>query len=347
MAAPPSGTVTFLFSDIEGSTALLRADRRGTLPRACSGGITERLLRPGVRPQQRSMSSAPKAMQLFVAFSTPVDAVGGGCRSATGARSSHSWVAGWERVRVRMGIHTGEPLRVERRLCGAGRPSGRAALPPAHGGQVLSGRRPRVRGEGASCATWGTSPQGSGGPAAALPGRLGGLPGRVPAAARAGQPTPRTCPAQPAALSAARRARRCRRRAGGDGAPADADRAGRHRQDPSRAPGGGDSCASRRRLFVALRPCGPRLLLPTIAQALGLGEEAGLIVGSSRLAAHLDKQLLLVLDNFEQVVEAAPRHCAARRPARPSCSRPAASLLHLDGEHARYSLPHTRRRIER
>jgi predicted ATPase/DNA-binding CsgD family transcriptional regulator len=46
----------------------------------------------------------------------------------------------------------------------------------------------------------------------------------------------------------------------------------------------------------------PDLVLPTIAQALGLTE----VAAGSFLALLLDKQLLLVLDNFEQVLPAAP-----------------------------------------
>ena len=59
--------------------------------------------------------------------------------------------------------------------------------------------------------------------------------------------------------------------------------------------------------FVSLAPItDPGLVAPTIAQALGL-REAGEGVLSDRLKAFLrEKHSLLVLDNFEQVVEAAP-----------------------------------------
>ena len=50
----------------------------------------------------------------------------------------------------------------------------------------------------------------------------------------------------------------------------------------------------------------PALVLPTIAQALGVREAGDRSLGE-RLAAFLDdRELLLLLDNFEQVVEAAP-----------------------------------------
>ena len=50
----------------------------------------------------------------------------------------------------------------------------------------------------------------------------------------------------------------------------------------------------------------PALVLPTIAQALGMSDPGGGVL--DRLADQLaGKQLLLVLDNFEQVIEAAPQ----------------------------------------
>src|SRR5207302_531938 len=60
--------------------------------------------------------------------------------------------------------------------------------------------------------------------------------------------------------------------------------------------------------FVNLAPISdPTFVLPTIAQTLGLREVAG-----QPLLEHLQrelqpKQLLLLLDNFEQVVHAAPQ----------------------------------------
>ena len=58
--------------------------------------------------------------------------------------------------------------------------------------------------------------------------------------------------------------------------------------------------------FVSLAPlANPRLVLPTVARTLGV-PESGADVGEA-LAHHLrDRQLLLVLDNFEHVLESAP-----------------------------------------
>ena len=91
--------------------------------------------------------------------------------------------------------------------------------------------------------------------------------------------------------------------------------------------------------FVDLAPVAdPDLVAPTVATALGV-REAGDRPIAERLAAALrDRDLLLVLDNFEQVIEAAPLVArAARRlpppdgarhqpraaaPVRPSTSSP-------------------------
>jgi len=87
--------------------------------------------------------------------------------------------------------------------------------------------------------------------------------------------------------------------------------------------------------FVALAALtDPELVLPTIAQALGVREQAHQSLRDS-LKDHLrDRQLLLLLDNFEQLVSAAPLVAellaAAPRLQVLVTSRTA---LHLSGEH--------------
>jgi predicted ATPase/DNA-binding CsgD family transcriptional regulator len=59
--------------------------------------------------------------------------------------------------------------------------------------------------------------------------------------------------------------------------------------------------------FVSLAPLrDPELVIAAIAQALGVREAAGQPLLASLVAALGDRSLLLVLDNFEQVVSAAP-----------------------------------------
>ncbi|HKC75165.1 MAG TPA: AAA family ATPase, partial [Chloroflexota bacterium] len=92
--------------------------------------------------------------------------------------------------------------------------------------------------------------------------------------------------------------------------------------------------------FVNLAPLSnPLLVLPTIAQTLGVREAGGQPLRDILYSFLHHKQLLLVLDNFEQVLEAAPEVadllavCADVRVLVTS-----RAALHLRGEH-RYDVP--------
>ena len=127
----PTGTVTFLFTDIEGSTRLLQqlGDRYPDL-------LSEhhRLLRAAVEVRGGRVVDT-QGDAFFVAFSRAADAVAAAIE-AQRSIAAHSWPEGAD-LRVRMGLHTGEPassgggyvgLDVHRaaRICAAG-----------HGRQVL------------------------------------------------------------------------------------------------------------------------------------------------------------------------------------------------------------------
>jgi transcriptional regulator with XRE-family HTH domain len=63
--------------------------------------------------------------------------------------------------------------------------------------------------------------------------------------------------------------------------------------------------------FVNLAPISdPALVLPTIAQALGIREQAGTSIAETLRTGLSEKQVLVLLDNFEQVVMAAPELAA-------------------------------------
>ena len=127
----PSGTVTFLFTDIEGSTRLLTR-LRGRYAEVL--GEHQRLLRAAFDEHDgREVHTEGDAF--FVAFARASDAIAT-VVSAQRALASQPWPEGVE-VRVRMGVHTGEAevrqddyvgLDVHRaaRICAAG-----------HGGQML------------------------------------------------------------------------------------------------------------------------------------------------------------------------------------------------------------------
>jgi class 3 adenylate cyclase len=127
----PRGTVTFLFTDIEGSTRLLTALGDGYAELLASH---QRVLRKAIGAHS-GCEIGTQGDAFFVAFARARDAMG----AAVAAQRGLAGVAAPEGVhlRVRMGLHTGEAavrgatyvgIDVHRaaRICSA-----------AHGGQVL------------------------------------------------------------------------------------------------------------------------------------------------------------------------------------------------------------------
>jgi len=103
MATLPSGTVTFVFSDIEGSTGLLKrlGDEYAELIAEHRRIVRETFaVHGGVEIDTQGDS-------FFFAFARARDAVAAAV-TAQRAHAEHSWPRG-EIVRVRMGLHTGEP----------------------------------------------------------------------------------------------------------------------------------------------------------------------------------------------------------------------------------------------
>ena len=124
-------TLTFLFSDVEGSTALLRKLRDGY---GAVMGSHERLMREAWEASGGRELDAD-GDSFFVAFRRPRQAIDAAI-AAQRALAAGTWPDGVE-VRVRIGVHTGEAslagdqyvgLAVHRaaRICDAG-----------HGGQIL------------------------------------------------------------------------------------------------------------------------------------------------------------------------------------------------------------------
>ena len=137
MPTLPTGTVTFLFTDIEGSTRLLQR-----LGERYPDVLTEyrQLLRSAIQ-RHGGQEINTWGDSIFVAFPEAYDAV----ETALGVQrglSMHSWPEGVA-LRVRMGLHTGRPLLADTgylgldvhraaRICTAGR-----------GGQILLSERTR------------------------------------------------------------------------------------------------------------------------------------------------------------------------------------------------------------
>src|SRR5215471_9216215 len=102
MAELPSGTVTFLFTDIEGSTALVK--RVG--PQIYAQVLTEhqRVLREAFAAHGGHEVDT-QGDSFFVAFSRAKDAVAAAV-DAQRDLAAHAWPEGID-IRVRMGLHTG------------------------------------------------------------------------------------------------------------------------------------------------------------------------------------------------------------------------------------------------
>ena len=98
----PIGTVTFLFTDIEGSTNLARS-LGSRWPQVLADH--HNLLRGAIRTHH-GIELNTKGDSFFAVFASAVDAVA--CTAAAqSALAQHSWPKETE-VKVRMGVHTGE-----------------------------------------------------------------------------------------------------------------------------------------------------------------------------------------------------------------------------------------------
>ncbi|MGZ4414026.1 MAG: adenylate/guanylate cyclase domain-containing protein [Gaiellaceae bacterium] len=134
MSSPPelpSGTVTLLFTDIEGSTRLLTAlgEQYATVH-----ADHQRMLREAFAAHDgRELDT--QGDSFFVAFRRAKDAVTAAV-DAQRALTAHEWPAD-SVARVRMGIHTGEPLVEGDRYLGLGVHRAARIAAAGHGGQVL------------------------------------------------------------------------------------------------------------------------------------------------------------------------------------------------------------------
>src|SRR5438067_257651 len=306
MSEPPSGTVTLLFTDVEGSTRLLQ--RAGD---AYAGLLADhrRLLRE-VFARHRGFEMDSEGDAFFVAFESANDAVAAAA-DAQAALAQHDWPDGNE-VRVRIGLHTGEPRAVDGRYVGLVVHAAARIMAAGHGGQVLVSQSTRpllderfqLRDLGAH--------------------RLKDLPGtqQLYQLHVEGQPTdfpplkpldhrPTNLPLEPNAFIGRTRelkeawALLTREDArlltltgtGGGGKTRLALRlaAGAEERFPNGV------------FFVSLAPVRDwELVIPSIAQTLGLREQPGETVLETLTEYVQDRRILLLLDNFEQVLPAAP-----------------------------------------
>jgi class 3 adenylate cyclase len=131
MSELPSGTVTFLFSDIEGSTSLLRelGERWEEALAAHNRILREAFADAGGREVDRQGDA------FFAVFPQARSAVAAAA-SAQRTLASERWPEGAQ-LRVRMGVHTGEPSVGGEGYLGVDVVRAARICSAAHGGQVL------------------------------------------------------------------------------------------------------------------------------------------------------------------------------------------------------------------
>jgi predicted ATPase/class 3 adenylate cyclase/DNA-binding CsgD family transcriptional regulator len=305
----PTGTVTLLFSDIEGSTHLLQqlGDRYALVLSEC-----RRLLREAFQ-HWNGYEVDTQGDAFFVAFARASDGVSAAV-DAQRTLATHAWPKDVT-VRVRMGLHTGEPELASEGYIGLDVHRAARIMHAGHGGQVLLSQTTRELVEH-------TLPEGVQlrdleehrlkdlqRPTRLFQLVIADLPADFPPL-KTLNVHPHNLPVQPTPLI------------------------GREREVSSvcqllrreevrlltlTGPGGtgktrlGLQVAAEQSdlfsdgvYFVNLAPISdPELVVPTIAQTLELKETGAQPLSDLLKTSLRDKRLLLLLDNFEQVVSAA------------------------------------------
>jgi peptide/nickel transport system substrate-binding protein len=131
MSEMPSGTVTFLFTDIEGSTKLVKL-----LGSEYGAALADhqRIIREAA--EARGGREVDTQGDSFFFVFARANAALGAAVVAQHALAEHAWPAGIQ-IRVRMGLHTGEPVVDEERYLGLGVHRAARIGSVGHGGQVL------------------------------------------------------------------------------------------------------------------------------------------------------------------------------------------------------------------
>ena len=304
MVEQPTGTVTLLFTDIEGSTRLL--ERLGPERYGEALAVHRGLLREAFE-RHAGYEVDCEGDAFFVAFASPRDAVAA-AKEGQKALAHAAWPEHGE-VRVRMGLHTGKPLAVPPHYLGLDVHKAARVMAAGHGGQVLVSAATERLLDGVEVLPLGEhrlkdllQPE----PLYQL--AIEGLASEFPALKTLGV-RPTNLPIQPSMLVG--RAREIREITALLRDPAvrlltltGPGGIGKTRLALQAAAELLDECESGV-FFVSLAPVlDPGLVISSVARVLAVREVPGEPL-SETLEAYLEqKQLLLLLDNFEHVVNA-------------------------------------------
>ncbi len=307
MTELPTGTVTFFFSDIEGSTKLLEklgSEYTELLERH------NRIVRAGLA-RHGGVEVSTEGDSFFAAFQSATESVAAAVEIQRGIGAA-SWPqdAG---LRIRIGLHSGEARVAADSYVGLDVHRAARIMGAAHGGQVLASEATRALaerslGDGVELRDLGEH-------------RLRDLSGRerlyqlVAPGLDAAMPPPRTLDATPNNLPIQLTSFLGREQE----INAIIERLAGTRLLTLTGPGGTGktrlSLQAAARVaerfkdgvyFVPLAPIADPALVPaTIAQYVGLAERGGADPMQALLGHLADRQILLVVDNFEQVLPAA------------------------------------------
>ena len=306
MATLPTGTVTLLFTDIEGSTKLLQraGDGYAELLQA------HRALLRRAFEEHGGVEVDTEGDAFFVAFASADRAVEA-ARDAQEALAAYEWTDSNE-IRVRMGLHTGAPQVVDSGYVGLDVHHAARVMAAGHGGQILltAATRERLEQEPSLIDLGEHRLKDLLQPEHLFQLVVDGQPAEFPALKTLGN-RPNNLPQQPNALI-------------GRDRELEALMSQVREDDDTRLltlVGVGGTGKTRLALqaaaelledfrsgvfFVSLSPIrDPALVLPTIARTLALREAGGDDVADILRSYLSEKQMLIVVDNFEQVVDAA------------------------------------------
>jgi len=127
----PAGTVTFVMTDIEGSTRLLADLGAGYAPLLLDHHAIVR----GELARTQGVEVSTEGDSFFCVFPSAVDAVGMAV-AVQRCLAAHAWPGG-RQVRVRMGLHTGEGVLAGDGYVGMDVHRVARVSAAGHGGQVL------------------------------------------------------------------------------------------------------------------------------------------------------------------------------------------------------------------